>query len=125
MGREELGLVGSTAYVEGLPQAELDKIAMYINYDMVGSPNYVFQVYDANESTFAAPVVVQPGSEAIEAVVHRGRHPSGGLFTGAEQVKTEEQEMIWGGTTGEQFDPCCHLACDDYEHRSARTRCEQ
>jgi Zn-dependent M28 family amino/carboxypeptidase len=38
--------------------------------------------------------------------------PSGGLFTGAEVVKTEEQEEIWGGTAGEQFDPCYHEACD-------------
>ena len=43
-GAEELGLVGSTAYVEGLSQAELDRIALYMNYDMVGSPNYIFMV---------------------------------------------------------------------------------
>ena len=35
---EELGLIGSTDYVEGLPQAERDRIALYLNYDMVGSP---------------------------------------------------------------------------------------
>jgi len=140
-GAEELGLIGSTAYVEGLPQAQLDKIAMYMNYDMVGSPNYIFMVYDADESTFEAPVVVPPGSESIEDVYESyytregepyddsefsGRSdyqafieagiPSGGLFTGAEQVKTEEQEMIWGGTAGQQFDPCYHLACDDYDN---------
>src|SRR4029453_4246515 len=38
--------------------------------------------------------------------------PSSGLFTGAEEIKTEEQEAIWGGTAGEQFDPCYHKACD-------------
>ena len=42
--------------------------------------------------------------------------PSGGLFTGAEEIKTEEQEAIWGGTAGEQFDPCYHLACDDFDN---------
>ncbi len=41
--------------------------------------------------------------------------PSSGLFTGAEVVKTEEQEAIWGGTAGEQFDPCYHQACDTIE----------
>ena len=58
-GAEESGLVGSTEYVEGL-SPELDRIAMYLNYDMVGSPNYFFGVYDADESTFEAPVVVRP-----------------------------------------------------------------
>ena len=43
--------------------------------------------------------------------------PSGGLFTGAEVVKTAEQEAIWGGTAGEQFDPCYHQACDTYRQR--------
>src|SRR5688572_2743187 len=67
-GAEELGLLGSRAYVAGLSQAERDRIAMYQNYDMVGSPNYIFMAYDADQSTFAAPVVVPPGSEAIEDV---------------------------------------------------------
>jgi len=140
-GAEELGLVGSTAYVEGLSEVQRGRIAMYMNYDMVGSPNYIFMVYDADQSSFVAPVVVPPGSEAIEDVYESyytrvgepyddsefsGRSdyqafidagiPSGGLFTGAEQVKTEEQEMIWGGTAGEQFDPCYHLACDDFDN---------
>jgi Zn-dependent M28 family amino/carboxypeptidase len=42
--------------------------------------------------------------------------PSGGLFTGAEVVKTEEQVAIWGGTAGRQFDPCYHIACDDFDN---------
>ncbi len=42
--------------------------------------------------------------------------PSGGLFTGAEEVKTEEQEAIWGGTAGEPFDPCYHIACDTFDN---------
>jgi Zn-dependent M28 family amino/carboxypeptidase len=38
---EELGLLGSTDYVAGLSAAERDRIALYMNYDMVGSPNYI------------------------------------------------------------------------------------
>jgi Zn-dependent M28 family amino/carboxypeptidase len=138
---EELGLIGSTDYVEGLSPAELDRIALYLNYDMVGSPNYIFMVYDADESTFEAPVPIPAGSVAIEdlyesyytlvgepyddtefnarsdyqAFIEAGI-PSGGLFTGAEVVKTPEQEEIWGGTAGEQFDPCYHEACDDIDN---------
>ena len=36
---EEIGLLGSADYVAGLSQAERDRIALYMNYDMVGSPN--------------------------------------------------------------------------------------
>ena len=138
-GGEEAGLVGSTAYVDDLSQAERDRIALYMNYDMIGSPNYIFMVYDANESTFEAPVAVPPGSTAIELVYERyytlvgepyddsefsGRSdyqafieagiPSGGLFTGAEEPKTALQQSIWGGTTGAQLDPCYHEACDTF-----------
>ena len=140
---EELGLIGSTDYVEGLPQAELDRIALYLNYDMVGSPNYIFMVYDADQSTFPAPegVPIPEGSVAIEDLYESyytligepyddtefsGRSdyqafiendiPSGGLFTGAEEVKTEEQAAIWGGVAGEQFDPCYHEACDTFDN---------
>jgi Zn-dependent M28 family amino/carboxypeptidase len=137
---EELGLLGSTDYVTGLSQAERDRIALYLNFDMIGSPNYVQTVYDSDQSTFPADGVTIPdGSIAIEDLFESyytsigepyddsafdGRSdyqafidneiPSGGLFTGAEEVKTEEQQAIWGGTAGEQFDPCYHAACDTY-----------
>jgi Zn-dependent M28 family amino/carboxypeptidase len=146
-GAEESGLIGSTAYVNGLPTAERDRIAMYMNYDMVGSPNYVFMVYDADQSSFPPPtgVPIPPGSSAIEDVYESyytklgipyddtqfsGRSdyqafivngiPSGGLFTGAEVMKTAEQQGIWGGTTGAQFDPCYHIACDTFANNSDR-----
>jgi Zn-dependent M28 family amino/carboxypeptidase len=143
-GAEELGLIGSTDYVANLPAAELDKIAMYLNYDMVGSPNYIQMVYDADESSFPAPVTVPPGSTAIEDLYESyytlrgepyddaefsGRSdyeafilagiPSGGLFTGAEEPKTAEQASIWGGTVGAQLDPCYHIACDTLDNNSA------
>ena len=47
---EEQGLLGSADYVAGLSQEELDRIALYMNYDMVASPNYIFGVYDADGS---------------------------------------------------------------------------
>ena len=44
--------------------------------------------------------------------------PAGGLFTGAEEIKTAEQAAIWGGTVGAQFDPCYHLACDTFANNN-------
>ncbi len=144
-GGEEAGLVGSTAYVEDLSQAERDRIALYLNFDMVGSPNYIFMVYDADESTFEAPVAIPDGSIEIEDVFESfytllgepyddtefsGRSdyqafiendiPAGGLFTGAEEMKTAEQASIWGGTVGAQFDPCYHQACDTFANVNLR-----
>ena len=130
VGAEEEGLLGSAAYVDGLSQAEKDRIALYLNFDMVASPNYIFMIYDGDESQFEAPVVVPEGSVQIEDLFESyftsvgepyddaefsGRSdyeafildgiPAGGLFTGAEVIKTEEQEAIWGGTAGESVRP--------------------
>ncbi len=140
-GAEEIGLVGSTQYVNGLSEEELGDIALYLNFDMVGSPNYIFMTYDGDESGFIASAPVPDGSIAIEdlfesyytflgepyddaefsgrsdyqAFINNGV-PSGGLFTGAEGIKTEEQAAIWGGTVGAQYDPCYHAACDTYDN---------
>ena len=38
--------------------------------------------------------------------------PAGGLFSGAEGIKTPEQAAMYGGTAGEAYDPCYHQACD-------------
>jgi Zn-dependent M28 family amino/carboxypeptidase len=140
-GAEENGLLGSTDYVETLSQAERDRIALYLNFDMIGSPNHVFFVYDGDESSYDAPVAVPSGSIQIEDVFESfftsrgvpyedsefsGRSdyqafieadiPSGGLFTGAEVVKSPEQAAIWGGTAGLPYDPCYHIACDDLDN---------
>ena len=140
-GAEELGLVGSTAYVAGLSQMERDRIALYLNYDMVGSPNHVLFVYDGDNSDGVGAGPGPTGSAEIEELYESfyesrglpfkgtdfsGRSdygpfiatgveiPSGGLFTGAEGVKTAQEATLWGGTAGQQYDPCYHLACDTY-----------
>jgi Zn-dependent M28 family amino/carboxypeptidase len=142
-GAEESGLVGSRFYVNNLPQSERDKIALYLNFDMIGSPNYVFFVYDGDDSDGVGAPAGPPGSAAIEKLFESfysrlghswkgtdfsGRSdygpfiaagvdiPSGGLFTGAEGLKTADEVAIWGGTAGQQYDPCYHQACDTYDN---------
>jgi Zn-dependent M28 family amino/carboxypeptidase len=139
---EESGLVGSTHYVNSLSEEELGRIALYMNFDMVGSPNYIFMTQDADQSSFAG-AVIPDGSAAIEDLFESfytkrsepyddaafdGRSdyqafilndvPAGGLFTGAEVPKTAEQAGIWGGTVGAQFDPCYHQACDTFANNN-------
>jgi len=138
-GAEESNLSGSTFYVANLPQAERDKIALYLNFDMIGSPNYTFGVYDGDDSAASGSPAGPPGSAQIEDVFEAffasrgeataasdftGRSdygpfiaagvgiPAGGLFTGAEVLKTPADVALWGGVAGAQYDPCYHAPCD-------------
>ena len=140
-GAEESGLVGSTYYVNNLSQEETDKITLYLNFDMIGSPNHVFFVYDGDDSDGVGAGPGPEGSAQIEKFFEShymqmgepfkgtdfsGRSdygpfiavgiPAGGLFTGAEGSKTVEEASLWGGTAGEQYDPCYHLACDTFDN---------
>ena len=90
---------------------------------------------DPGEAVFAP--AARPGSAAIERVFNEyfdfrglahepaafdGRSdygpfiaagiPAGGLFSGAEGIKTEAQVALYGGAAGSWYDPCYHQACD-------------
>lgn len=135
-GAEEAGLVGSTYYVNNLSEEEKAKIKVYLNYDMIGSPNFGNFIYDGDGSDF--DLEGPPGSAATEALFEKyfklrdiafeGTQISfrsdyaqffedgiafGGLFTGAEGIKTEEQAAKFGGEAGVAYDPCYHSGCDD------------
>jgi Zn-dependent M28 family amino/carboxypeptidase len=138
-GAEESGLLGSEHYVAELTEEEAARIALYLNFDMVGSPNYMFGVYDGDNSGGTAPDGFIPaGSAEIEDVFEKfygwrsqpfqdsefsGRSdygpfiavgiPAGGLFTGAEVPKTAAEVTLYGGVAGAAYDPCYHQACDN------------
>lgn len=134
-GAEESGLIGSEHYVAQLTKREIKDIAVNLNFDMLGSPNYARFVYDGDGS--ATPVAGPTGSGVVEDVFtdyfdamglasepteFSGRSdygpfiaagiPAGGLFTGAEGVKTPDQVGRYGGVAGLAYDPCYHLGCD-------------
>jgi Zn-dependent M28 family amino/carboxypeptidase len=141
-GAEESGLVGSTAYVEEqVENGTDDQIEANLNFDMIGSPNFVRFVYDGDlsDATPLPPSGAPAGSGQIEQLFNRyfdrqglaylptafdGRSDygpfitngiaAGGLFTGAEVPKTPEQEAVFGGVAGLPFDPCYHQACDTF-----------
>ena len=134
-GAEERGLLGSQAYVASLGPADRAAVTAYLNFDMLSSANGFPLVYDPAVAT--DPTTVSPGSGALterfrayfEAagiptapVWSDGRSddrsfavagiPVGGLFSGAEQLKTAAQAAQYGGVAGEAYDRCYHLACD-------------
>ena len=68
-GAEESGLVGSNQYVAQLDEYEAADIALYLNFDMIGSPNFGRFIYDGNGSAFG--LEGPDGSDAIERVFQR------------------------------------------------------
>lgn len=63
-GAEESGLIGSNEYVAQLTEQEAEDVSLYLNFDMVGSPNFVRFVYDGDVDAFG--LVGPEGSDAIE-----------------------------------------------------------
>ncbi|KAF3941956.1 hypothetical protein ABW19_dt0207186 [Dactylella cylindrospora] len=134
---EEDGLLGSEHYTSTIAEDEAAKIVMNLNFDMLASPNYLYSIYDGDGSTFESPFASN-GSGQIEQTFidffaedgkvsvpteFDGRSdydgflsigiPAGGVFTGAEGIKTEEEAALFGGSAGVAYDKCYHQACDD------------
>lgn len=133
---EEFGLLGSEYYTSHLSPDELAKIKLYLNFDMIASPNYALMIYDGDGSAFnqSGPA----GSAQIEALFENyytsknlsyiptafdGRSdydgfisrgiPAGGVFTGAEGIKTEAEAKLFGGEAGIAYDANYHAAGDN------------
>ena len=136
---EEDGLIGSDYYVSQLSKRDLKDTAVNLNFDMTGSPNAVRFVYDGDGDAFGTSGPNGSGvvedvfldyfasqGLPVEATDFDGRSdyfgfiengiPAGGLFTGAEGIKTAEQAAVFGGTAGEAYDPCYHSLCDTVDN---------
>jgi len=121
---EESGLVGSKYYVNNLPSAERTKIKTYLNFDMIGSKNWGYFVYDDVASVKAifdeyfSSIGIQTEGDSEgdgrsdHASFKNAGIPVGGLATGAGDIKSSAQAQKWGGTAGAAFDNCYHRACD-------------
>ncbi|KAK1570111.1 peptidase family M28 [Colletotrichum navitas] len=129
---EEEGLLGSDYYVSVLSPEENQKIRLFMDYDMLGSPNYAYQIYNATNAVNPTgseelrdlyvdwykahdlPYTFIPfdGRSDYDAFIRNGI-PGGGIATGAEGVKTKEEAKLFGGKAGDWYDPCYHQLCDD------------
>ncbi|MCX5585325.1 M28 family metallopeptidase [Streptomyces erythrochromogenes] len=135
---EEFGLLGSEAYVAGLTDAQKKQIKLYLNFDMIGSPNAAYFVYDGDDSDGVGAGPGPEGSAQLEKgitdfldskkIPHAGTDfsgrsdygpfievgiPSGGTFTGAEGIKTPEEAAKFGGQAGVAYDVNYHGKGDD------------
>ncbi|WP_406085423.1 M28 family metallopeptidase [Streptomyces virginiae] len=135
---EEFGLLGSEAYVAGLTDAQKKQIKLYLNFDMIASPNAAYFVYDGDDSDATGAGPGPAGSAQLEKgindfldskkIPHEGTDfsgrsdygpfievgiPSGGTFTGAEGIKSPEQAAKFGGQAGVAYDVNYHGKGDD------------
>ena len=138
-GDEESGAQGSSGYVEGLSADDRKKIKLYLNVDMVASPNggYFVQGGKGRDEKHAGP----PGSATIARVLAdqltktgvttpeviefvgddespfiEAGIPVGGAENGDDEKKTAKQAKAWGGQAGEPYDRCYHKACDNIDN---------
>lgn len=134
---EENGLKGSETYVAKLDPAQQKQIALYLNFDMIASPNGAQFVFDGDDSDGVGSGPGPEGSAQLERDIadfldqtgtpHEGTDftgrsdygpfidvgiPAGGTDTGAEVIKSPAQAKKFGGEAGIAFDPCYHSACD-------------
>ena len=132
-GGEEIGLLGSTAYAESLTSQQASSIESYLNFDMVASPNFVRYVYEDEVAPAGSDEITdlfaryfnQQGIE-FETIDLGGRSdhgpfieqgiPVGGLFTGAEMLKSRRQHKDYAGQAGASMDGCYHRPCDDIDN---------
>lgn len=144
-GAEEFGLLGSEHYVDALSAPERERTELYLNLEMIGSPNYALFTLDPDATDPVSGQRPAPGSDRIarrltqafaaQGVASRdapadGRSdyvpflaagiPTGGLYGGSFEAKTQEQAELWGGAAGAPFDACYHLPCDRTDHYSPR-----
>jgi Zn-dependent M28 family amino/carboxypeptidase len=128
---EELGLLGSAAYAGDLGIQRDGPIRAYLNFDMLGSPNGVRVVYDAGVSSRPAEgaAITKLFTTELDALglaweleaegavsdhypLEQAAIPIGGLFSGANELKSADDARQFGGTAGAPRDACYHLACD-------------
>ena len=128
---EEEGLLGSDFYVDALPAAENRKIRLFMDYDMLASPNFAYQVYDARDDANPAgsqrlrdlyvawyeqhglnyTYIPFDGRSDYDGFIRHGI-PAGGIATGAEGIKTDGERAMFGGEAGVPYDVCYHALCD-------------
>lgn len=142
-GAGEVSADGSMSYLRSLDADRLDAIALYLDFDVLGSTNAGYFTVDGDQSAQTATTVpaLPQGSAGIERTLAgrlyahgvrpadmpltRGTDyaaflaagvPVGGVTTGTSQRKSEVQARIWGGKAGVAFDPNYHTRADTIDN---------
>lgn len=142
-GAEEEGLLGSAHYVNTLTPQQKSVIKTYLNFDMIGSRNYISFIFNGlsaadptvrNASTTltqlfinqfnaaAKPFALEDFASSLSAAntdygpfLFAGI-PSGGMSTGASEQKTIAERTAFGGFANAPADSCYHRSCDTVDN---------
>ncbi|KAM7182938.1 hypothetical protein V8F20_012792 [Naviculisporaceae sp. PSN 640] len=129
---EEEGLLGSSYYVHNLTPGENRKIRVFMDYDMLASPNYVYHIYNGQNSNHPVgsqelrdlyvdwytahglnyTLVPFDGRSDYDPFLKAGI-PAGGVHAGVDGWKKEEEYEKFGGLLRHLYDWCYHKMCDD------------
>ncbi len=100
---------------------------------MLGSLNAVPFVYDDSQAAAGSDQITDFLVQALDAAgtgaermdlggasdhfsFEQAGVPTGGIFSGANEVKTDAEASEFGGQPDEPLDACYHLACDTPEN---------
>ncbi|KAH3680709.1 hypothetical protein WICPIJ_008145 [Wickerhamomyces pijperi] len=123
---EEEGLLGSNYYANSLSPEENAKVRLFMDYDMMASPNYEYQVYNGsnidnpkgseeiknlyidwyNKNELPWVLIPFDGRSDYVGFIENGI-PGGGIAAGAEGLNSQN---------GEVLDECYHQLCDDLDN---------
>ncbi|KAK2026092.1 peptidase family M28 [Colletotrichum zoysiae] len=109
---EEAGLVGSYYYTENLAPEEADRIKYYFNYDMIGSPNPIYELATYNNSG-VGPQLLADYLEANGKTVSYAEFDGRSDYAGFVALGIPTASIFTG--EGEN-DPCYHQACDTLDN---------
>ena len=137
-GAEEEGLLGSEYYVGNLTEEEADDISLYLNFDMIGSPNYFFGVYDGDDSsgtaTVTSPRALPPSRTSSRATTRasasrirtptsrvvpttdrssRSASPPVACSPGRKASRPRRRPSSTADSPDVAYDPCYHAPCDN------------
>lgn len=140
-GSGAAGQEGAIKYVRALTADPLNDIALYLDFDVLGSPNAGYFTFDGDQSGQPSPGIsaesVPVGSGGLERTLAgfinlAGMRPAempltlgagygpfliagvpiGGISTGTTQRKNALQAKLWGGQPNVAFDPARGSAGD-------------
>ncbi|OTB20603.1 hypothetical protein K445DRAFT_299692, partial [Daldinia sp. EC12] len=132
-------LLGSKHWMSTVHKEELQKIRLYLDATMLGSPNGALKVYDGHGTSFGTPG--PHGSGEAEATLTEGfeaqginftrteisnrsdyatffdaKIPFAGLFSGANGFKTSKEVSMFGGDADVPYDSNYHEPGDNLQN---------
>jgi len=143
-----LGLLGSDYHVKQAKNSTIvgERLSDYLinlNYDMLGSPNYIFGIYDGRTARNDTPSQALPGSNKITALYKdwfikqnlpwdytdfSGRSDygpflaeglvAGGLFSGGDEVKTQAERDRYDQVLGQGLGGISDIDHDPCYHKA-------